>query len=65
MSRTTLTLMLTYRLNHGYRAGMLQYEPSIIEGGKITPEVISRIAKVPWVNHFVAQEAREYCSYGY
>ena len=34
------------------------------EGGKLTPGVISRSAEVPWVNHFVAQEAREYCSYG-
>ena len=28
----------------------------------ITPEVISRTAEVPWVNHFVALEAH---SYGY
>ena len=27
------------------------------EGSKIYPEVISRTAEVPWVNHFVAQEA--------
>ena len=31
---------------------------------KLTPSVISRTAEVPWVNHFVAQEAREYYSYG-
>ena len=37
----------------------------ITEGGKITPKVISRTAEVPWVNHFVAQEAREYFSFGY
>ena len=29
----------------------------VTEGGKINPEVISRTAEVPWVNHFVAQEA--------
>ena len=27
------------------------------EGSKIYPEVTSRTAEVPWVNHFVAQEA--------
>ena len=27
------------------------------EGSKIYPEVISRTTEVPWVNHFVAQEA--------
>ena len=27
------------------------------EGSKITPEVISHTTEVPWVNHFVAQEA--------
>ena len=31
----------------------------------ITPEVISRTAKVPWVEYFVTQEARGYCSYDY
>ena len=35
------------------------------EGGKLTPEIISHTAKVPCFNHFVAQEARECCSYGY
>ena len=28
---------------------------------KLTPEVISCTAEVPWFNHFVAQEARECC----
>ena len=28
-------------------------------------KVISRTAEVPWVNHLVAQDAWEYCSYGY
>ena len=31
----------------------------------ISPEVISRTAKVPWVEYFVSQEAQGYCSYDY